>query len=273
MPLTISWSALKSHEECRQKHFLQQTGHRSPGRDLRGFFHGTVADRVMRAWLDQESPELGAMPGMVIDMIDKCLVEAKDTEDGVVRWKGREDRGILTEYVVELVTRLEPWLVANVLPYDYQPEHRFRVPVRIPYLDGTPVVITLIGGIDILVRENEAENVWAAYDLKATKNDQYVKQVLGQGIFYDLAIRAAWGKSPRTFAFVQPMCKEAIVKVAITDDDRRSLMARIQRMAHSMWRKDFDVRGDTKPCGQCPVSYGCSRFSPVGGPTFARPAL
>lgn len=273
MPLTISWSALKVHEECHQRHKLEQTGHRSPTRNLRGFFHGTVADRVMREWLSSEMPEPGAMPGMVTDMIDKCLVEAKESEDGVVRWKGREDRDQLAAYVVELVTRLEPWLVANVLPYDYQPEHRFRVPIKIPYLDGTPTVITLIGGIDILVRESEPENIWAGYDLKATKNDQYVKQVLGQAIFYDLAIRAAWGKSPRTFAFVQPMCKESIVRVAITDDDRRSLMARIQRMAHSIWRKDFDVRGDTKPCGQCPVSYACSRFSPVGGPTFDRPGL
>lgn len=246
---------------------LEQTGKRSPNKDLRGYFHGTVADRVMREWLANPVP--GSMASMVEPTIELCLSEAKDNQEGRVRWKGREDRDYMTLYVEELVTRLEPWLVANVIPYDYQPEHRFRVPIRVPYLDGTPIVITLIGGIDILVRESEPDNVWAAYDLKATKNDSYVNSVLGQAVFYDLAIRAAFGASPRTFAFVQPMCKTSVVTANITDDDRRALMARIQKMTHSIWRREFDVRGDMKPCARCPVNYACSRFNPIGG----RPTL
>src|SRR5918997_7206322 len=148
--IKISWSQLQAFELCSHRANLIRQGKKGPATDIRNFFHGTVCDRVMRAWLSQESPGLGEMPEMVDDYIIKCLDEAKETGDGVVRWRNSQDRKIVTLYCKDILSKLEPMLVKLVLPYDYEPEFRFKIPVRIPYLDNkTLVEIYLTGGIFI----------------------------------------------------------------------------------------------------------------------------
>lgn len=263
VPLSVSWSALKNHEECRQKHKLSQTGKKNPSTDIRGFFHGTVADRVMRRWLADNDRQPNQMPGMVEEMIESEMADAVKTGDGVVRWKGPDDRAVLTAYCKELLVKLEPILNELVLPYDFQPELRFRTPIMMPYLDGSMQPVILIGGIDIVVRENEAENIWSAYDLKATKNDSYVNSVLGQGVFYDLAMRAMYGTSPRQFGFIQPMCKEQVVYTTITEDERNELLARVERMVQFMWRRDWEPKQTNKGCSYCPFKHSCVKYTPA----------
>jgi hypothetical protein len=263
VPLSVSWSALQNHEECRQKHKLSQTGKKNPSTDIRGFFHGIVADRVMRKWLGDDDRLPNQMPGMVEEMIEASLAEAIESGDGVVRWKGPDDRAWVQGYCIELVTKLEPILNTLVLPYDYQPELRFRTPIMLPYLEGTPQPVILIGGIDIVVREDEATNTWSAYDLKATANDSYINKVLGQGVFYDLAMRAMYGSSPRQFGFIQPMCKEQVVYTVITEDDRRELLSRLERMVQFMWRRDWEPKKENKGCSYCPFKHACEKFSPA----------
>lgn len=51
MVMRISWSQLRTHEECKQRGFLQRTGHKSVLDNQRVFFPGTVTDRVVRDWL------------------------------------------------------------------------------------------------------------------------------------------------------------------------------------------------------------------------------
>lgn len=263
MPLVLSWSALRTWEECRQKHKLTQTGKKNPAQDIRGYFHGTVVDRCMRAWLNDDDQKPGEMAAMVEDMIDACALEAINTGDGVVRWKNRDDRQSMTAYCKELLTRLEPILYELVIPYDYQPELRFKTPIKLPYLNGQPTTVFLAGGIDIVVRRSEDPPIWCAYDLKGTQDDSYYKKVIGQGIFYDISIGHMFGSHCTEFALIQPMCKQRIVPVKITDDDRRNMMTRLERMAHAMWQKDWAPKEDTKGCDRCEVRHACTKFTPV----------
>lgn len=237
---------------------------KSPASNIRPFFHGIVCDRTMRRWLESDDPRPGQMVTWIDEMIDACLDEAKDTGDGVVRWKSSTDRAEVAEWSRVLVSRLEPMLLQWVIPFDYEPEYRFRVPIRIPYLDGSLAHVWLTGGMDILVRESEGPPaVWAGYDLKATANPDYIRKTLAQGIFYDLAVRAGVGRgtSPRTFAFLQPMVdSNPVAHVTITDADRNSLLSRIVKMAHAIWRDETGPKPDSDGCSWCSVKHACGKF-------------
>lgn len=268
MPLTISWSALRNHEECRQKSKLMATGRRSPTADIRVFFGGTVADRVMRAWLESPNPQSGEMVQMVDAIAETCLAESAEKGEGIVRWRSRDDKADQLAFVRVLVARLEPMLNTLVLPFEYMAEMRFRaVPVYIQGPDGQPRLIHLMGGVDIVTREwVDGVAVWRAYDLKATRDPHYAAKVLGQGIFYDWALRALFGASPVSFGFIQPMVEGSpLVYASITDDDRRSLRARVERMAHAMWRRDWAPKDTNVGCAYCPVQHACPKFTPAPG--------
>lgn len=273
-PLKISWSALQAHEMCKHRAKLMRERHKSPATNIRPFFHGIVADRIMRRWLDADEQVPGLMVRWVEEMVESCIEEARRTNDGVVRWKDAADRAAMSDWVRELLTRLEPFLLREVVPFEYQPEYRFRVPMRIPDLQGNTSEITLTGGMDILVRERKSEipeeSVWAGYDLKATENPDYLRKTLGQGVFYALAHYAAQGAPFRTFAFVQPMVeRNPIAYVDITDADLRSMMARITAMAHDMWRNDNEPKKDSEGCSWCPVKHACSKFKPGAKTVFS----
>lgn len=269
--LKISWSALQAHELCKQKAKLMREKHKSPASDIRNFFHGVVADRIMRAWLESANPVSGEMVSWVDQFIDDCLKEAKDTGDGVVRWRDPADRARMADWIRVLLGRLEPFLQRDVLPFDYEPEYRFRVPIRIPDLNGNLAEIDLTGGMDILVRETLGPPaVWAGYDLKATENPDYLRKTLGQGIFYSLAHLAAHGTPFRTFAFVQPMVeRNPIAHVVISDADLASMLARITAVAHDRWRGDEAPKKSSDGCSWCFVKHACPKFKPGSRTAFA----
>ena len=268
--LKLSWSNLQAAELCWHKANLLRKQKRSPSTDIRGYFHGTVCDRVMRAWLSSDNPLPGEMPDMVEDYIIKCLDEAKENQDGVVRWKHKGDREEMASYCRVVLTGLEPMLVRWVLPYDYQPEFRFRVPIRIPYLDGSLAEVELIGGMDILVRQSEVPPLWFGYDLKATQNPDYIRKTLGQSIFYDIANLALFGVPFQEFTFLQPAVSERpYVTVNITDDDRLSMLSRIVRLAHGRWSELDEPKADSVGCSYCPVKHACKKFSGTQFTAFA----
>lgn len=238
---------------------------KSPMQDVRNFFHGTVADRCMRRWLESDDPRPGEMASWVDEMIDFCLGEARDTGDGVVRWKSSSDRADMAEWIRVLLGRLEPMLQQWVLPFHYQPEFGFRVPIRIPDPWGNTAEIDLTGGMDILVRESLDPLVWVGFDLKATANPDYISKTLGQGIFYDLAVFAGTGVAPRDFVFLMPMVeRNPVVHVTVTDADRMSLLSRIVKMAHDVWQGDTAPKADAGGCSWCSVRHGCQKFKPSG---------
>lgn len=277
--LYLSWSQLRHHSECKQKSYLMRTGQKDPATNIRVFFPGTVVDRVMRDYLMLGEPAAGFMASRVKDKMDEEEQNCKDTGDGIAKWKSRADRIEVAEFCVELVKRLEPILADLVLPHQYEPSKRFKVPVSIPYLDGTRTSVMLVGEYDILLKYASPHDLsprpWEIWDLKATKNDQYWRSTIGQLIFYDLCNYLMFRQYTARVGLIQPMCKQQTVAIEITDQQRVEMMQRIIGMAHSIWKTEAfpnsevfnietEIRPDTKYCFMCAVKKSCPRFQPTG---------
>jgi CRISPR/Cas system-associated exonuclease Cas4 (RecB family) len=265
---------LRAFEECHQKVYLLRSGKKNPQQDIRGFFHGTVVDRVMREWLDQDHPEqdLGSMSGMVRDIMDREELHALATGDGVVRWKHPKDREETIGFCVQLVQRLEPILLELVVPHEYEQAKRFKANVEIPAPWGGTTTITMAGETDLIVR-TVPERRWQVWDLKGTRDDSYWRKTIGQLVFYDLAMGVIFGEKTAAAGLIQPMCKQRVVPVQITDEMRTELMARVIRYAHAIMRTEWEPREDMKYCTYCPVRHACVKFKPVGDVASRRLSL
>lgn len=271
-PLRLSWSRVRTHEECHQKNYLQMSGHRSPISDIRGYFHGTVADMAMRRWLDQPVQEPGWMEAHVDEILAKSEKDALETGDGAVRWKHAADRAEVREFCHEVVKGLEPILYERVVPFDFQPAVRFEVPLTIPYLDGTPRQILLVGEMDILVRSPDGFRVW---DLKATRDNDYWKKTQAQLVFYEVAVKGmrgpdgelllAKGEWPVESGLIQPACNVPVMPFTFTAEDRRQLMGRVVKTATDLWRGDRSPKAGTAGCAVCNVRHACINYAPKRG--------
>lgn len=256
-PLRLSWSQLRVHEECTQKSHLMRSGKKAKATNLRNYFHGMVVDKAMRDWLMTPTRTTGEMIERVTDLVTEVEDEARDTGDGIVRWKDARDKTDLTVFCIELVTRLEPILRRIVLPYRFEPATRFAAPIVIPGLDDTPTEITLIGETDLIVYHDDGLQVW---DLKGTKDDSYWRKTLGQLYFYDLAMLAVKGQRTERVGLIQPMCEQPVMEFQVTDDDRASILARVVRMAHDIWAEQHQCKTSTSGCNWCEVRHACPRF-------------
>lgn len=258
--LRISWSQLRAHEECRQRAYLLRTGHRNTAADMRVFFPGMVCDQIMGGWLSDPDRVPGGMLDLVDTTIERLAQESAESGDGVVRWKGPDDKRDVAAYCTETLRRLEPILTKLVLPYRFLVHHRFNADIAIPYLDGELVTVTLTGEMDLLTSPPAGN---AIYDLKVTKDNSYWRKVTGQLLFYDLADILATRRRPLAAGLIQPMCTEPVLAFTFTDDDRRRLQARIVAYATAAWRKDHPVTTDVHRCGWCPVRHACPRYTCV----------
>jgi hypothetical protein len=257
----ISWSSLRAHTECKQKGYLQRTGKRAKMADQRIFFPGTVTDRVVRDWLaaDPENTP-GLMPEMVREMVDR--EEAKIIEKGgKLIWKDSGDRDSIIVDCVEAVTKIEPALNELVLPYDYDVDFNFRAPLQAPHPAGTMETILLIGFMDIIVKR--AEDIWAVYDVKHTKNNDYWKKTRGQLSFYDLSVDVMFGAPTVEVGLLQPLCNETKKLFTLEDKDRTKLETDVLSMASDIWKGDFEPNAPRSECYYCDVRHACSRFKPV----------
>jgi hypothetical protein len=205
----------------------------------------------MRRWLEQDEPQPGQMAGWVDEILDAEERKALEDGDGAVRWRTATDRDEVREFVRECVTRLEPLLYQVAVPsFDWQPAVRFSTPVRIPGLRGEPVTVLLVGEMDLLCRYRPRgiptggtfkgdENRFFVWDLKATKDGQYWRKTVAQLVFYDLAVMSMLRHKTELVGLLQPMVEgQPVVHFAVTDDQRREMMARIIRCAHDIWRGD-----------------------------------
>lgn len=263
-PLRISWSRLRASEECPAKGHLLSLGKKAKGSDIRMFFHGIVVDSCMRQWLAQDQPEKGWMLEHVDFILEEDEKKAAETGDGVVRWKSQDDKREVRDFCRELVVRLERILEAECLPYDWQPAARFSVPVTIPYLDGSPRLINLVGETDLLVVRPDGLGV---YDLKATKDNSYWRKVKAQMTFYDIAMKILKKEWPVRSALIQPMCDEQVMPFTFTADDRRDLMTRICRLATDIWAGRTAPKASAEGCQQCFVHHACPKYASTGGRT------
>lgn len=259
-PLRVSWSAIRTHEECHQKSYLIRDGKKAKVSNTRNFFHGTVVDSIMRRWLDDPAHT----PGSMVSMVDELMVdtEADEKSQGhVVRWRNAADRDDVRGFCTELVTRLEPLLSDLVLPHRYEHGKWFKVPMSITGLDGEPRDILLTGEMDLLVH-NDGPIVW---DLKGTADDQYYRKVVAQLVFYDVAVWASSGIKTRAVGLIQPMCSERIKAWEVTDEARRQLLTRIERYAHDVWSGERTCTTKPATCHWCDVKHAC--------PKYAQPSL
>jgi hypothetical protein len=261
--LRLSWSRLRTHEECRMQGKLTAAGHKSPVADIRMFFPGTVVDRAMRQWLGFDKPEPGWMLAHVDRILDEEEVTARETGDGVVTWKSLQDKEEVRAFCRDLVTRLEELLAHICLPYEWEPAVRFKVPLEVPYLDGTLRQIILTGEIDLLVRYKPQQVV--LWDLKATKNNEYWRKVLGQMGFYDICWWGLSGTFPVGTGLIQPMCDTRLLPFTFTEQSRRELFTRICDTAMDIFRDDLSPKEGTEGCDRCMVRHACPRFAVPGG--------
>jgi hypothetical protein len=259
-PVYISWSSLRAHLECKQKAALLRSGKKNASSNIRGYFHGTVVDRVMRTWLEND-PQPGEMPGMVEDILNAEELKAIADGDGVVRWKSATDRADTTKWCQELVRRLEPILYDKVIPFEYEVAKRYRVPVIVPFLDGSPREIFLAGEMDLLVRDEHRQfRIW---DLKGTADDSYWKKTMGQLIFYDVSTHAMFEQYAVESGLIQPMCKNQVLSFTFTEDDYANMWNMICRMATDIWQRDDTPKESNSGCSFCHVRHACSKFAPV----------
>lgn len=261
--LRLSWSRLRNHDECPAKGDLLRR-HKSPVQDARNYFHGNVVDLAMRRWLSQEEPEPGWMATQVDMIFDESIGIARDSGDGIVRWKGPNDKNETREFCRELVKRLEPILLKYAIPFEWQPAERFSVPLRIEDLNGSMREIILIGEMDLLVRDCRGR--YAVWDLKATRDNGYYKKVLGQLAFYAIAVKAMKGQFPVMTGLIQPMCDQRVLPVTVDRDAVAQMAGRITKTARDIWAGKLAPKQDNTGCAYCPVKHACSKFSSGGKP-------
>lgn len=263
MTVRISWSGLRTHAECKQRSYLAREHHLATINDKRGYFPGSVSDRVVRNWL-MNDPEhhLGEMPDMVTSVVDLVKTEWVDEDQGVVRWKDSGDRAKVEAECREAVEKVEPYLIKYVLPFEYEADYSFEAPVELLHpRTGEPILVLLNGKMDILVRD--ARSDWMILDLKHTRDEGYWRKTVGQLSFYDLGIEVLYGRPAVMTALLQPLCTERLKRYKPSSQSRVELMTRIHAMAIDVTDGIKDVRPDTKLCGWCPTHHACEKFAPV----------
>lgn len=274
----VSWSKIRTAEECRQKAYLTAEGFKSPVTDVRVFFQGNVVDRAMRRWLEMDNPPQFWMLHHVDSIMDELELSARQEGDGVVRWKHRTDRQQVREFCREATMRLEELLHHLALPYDYQPAVRFKTPLNIPSPDGNGTVkILLTGEMDLLVREkaplpdisvNQEPVVYTVprdsvrcWDLKVTRDSGYWRKTIAQLVFYDIACWCMLGQTLDEAGLIQPMVEgQPFMSFRPSDEDRQQMFARIIRVAHDIMRGDFAPKADTAGCSRCEVRHACVKY-------------
>lgn len=279
-PLQISWTMLKKYENCPQHALRSMQRRRATSADVRNFLAGTVADRTMRWWL--ELPDEERLPGMMVTKAPELFhLYSTSKAEGRLAWKHPKDKENLLNLVLDTVTKLEPMLLHYVTPHNFHPELRTKVRIKIPYLDGNITTIIMAGGIDIAVQVTTplqltdpeqtllSPNDYFLIDLKSTKNMSYLQETAQQSVFYDIMFGHHVGDTsqPKKFAFFFPPAKNQIIWMNITDDMRAQMMGRIIRVAHGMWKREWDPKDDDDGCIVCDTKHTCDKFTRLLNPT------
>ncbi len=262
MVLRISWSGLRTHEECKQRGYLTRTGKKATLENQRNFLPGNVTDRVVRYWLEDNPTEnIGKMPLMVAETLEKQYQQTRD-EGGIIKFRDREDKANIIKDCTEAVTKIEPLLLKFVVPFEYQADFKFEAPMGVRHPNGGIENVLLIGYMDILVHDPERD-MWFVFDVKHTRDNSYWRKTIAQLGFYDLAVELIFGKPTSLNALMQPLCTQKMPPYKPSPESRAQLQQRISGMARDIWLNDHSPRTDTKECGWCPVKHACPKFTPV----------
>lgn len=255
--IRISWTSLRTYMECAQKAKLFQERKKSTTQNVRNFFHGNVADAAMRRWLALPDRDLVPMATLVPILFDEEEARIKE-RSGTLKWNHRTDRNDMQAYVQELCQRLEPILYEHFVPYEFKLAKRFAVPVNLPDPSGGQSRVILSGELDAIVYKPDGYSIW---DLKATKDDSYWRKTIGQLTFYDVAMWAEHKKYASQTGLIQPMCKQQVMAVEVSDESRRVLLSQVSKMALDRWNNHAPVREDNSICGYCECRLACAKFA------------
>lgn len=267
--IRLSWTGLTRWEECRYKDHATRQRLGVPSRDGRIFLPGTVADLSMRRWLEGEDHTPGTLPSVV----DEVLFEKVQEPEKPIVWKGGDKKADIRNIRDDVKTglaRLEPWLLENVIPHDYEPEARGRGLVGIPDLEGGINRVEMTVAVDIAVRRKDTGK-FRLYDLKFTRDENYVRgKTLGQLTFYKIGWAAMLGCSLNDIeelAFLTPMTKQLEVPTVPSKDDIRSMMSRITTYAQGVWATEHPPKEtpDSNCLYRCDVRRVCPLFTEVRG--------
>lgn len=257
----LSWSRLRTHEECKQKSYLKRTGVKAATENHRNFLPGNITDRVVRDWLlDDPWNNLGLMPSMVPEYLDKA-VNNSESQGAHIKWKSGDgsDQSTIIEKCTTAVTRIEEDLKRLVLPYEYTPDYAFKATLQVPVRGrDEPLELLLNGFMDILVKRHAED--FSILDVKHTEDNYYWKKTFGQLVFYDVVLRLTEGTFSQHAALLQPLCKEQEKAFVITDADRMKMFQSINNYAQDY--VNHNVTPDAKPslCSMCEVKHACSKF-------------
>ena len=261
MPIRISWSGLRTHEECKQRGFLTRTGKRATLENQRNFLPGNVTDRTVRYWLEQNPADnIGRMPSMVKDTLDQQVKEVQE-QGGVIQWRDSQDRKQVEKDCIEAVEKIEPLLLKYVVPFEFKPDFKFQAPLQLPHPSGGLETVLLIGFMDIFVKDTKGR-YWV-WDVKHTRDGSYWRKTIAQLGFYDLATELMFGEPIVAGGLMQPLCAKPTVPYKPSEDSRLQLTTRIAAMAKDIWLDDKSPRQDTTECNWCSVKHACSKFQPV----------
>ena len=258
-PLRISWTMLLRLESCVRQAKLFVEGKREPISNTRSFLGGNIVDNSMRAWLEEDNPQEGGLARYGPIMTERWIEKQKDT----IKWRGKksDDMEKLRIDVTEALEGLEPWLLENVIPFEYQPEARNNARLIMEDFTGTKRPIDLFYAVDIAVRR---DGFWELYDLKTTRNNSYVKgKTLAQLCFYSLGWSIDGGfplSDIRKTAFITPLAKDFETEVRPTQEDFAVMLQRIQKYAWIMWKEDYSptkTEVDYECRNQCDVRRHC----------------
>ena len=267
-PIRLSWTGLTRWEECRMKDHLHREKKTAPllMRDGRIFLPGTTADLTMRYWLEGEDHSPGSLAKGVKGVLDSLV----ENPERPLVWKNSDKDADIASILADVetgLTRLEPWLRENVLPYDYQPEARGYGTVGIPDVDDTVHRVELVVAVDIAVRRPNGK--LRLYDLKFTRNKDYVRgKTLGQLSFYKIGWAAMSGvplSDIEELAFITPMTPILETPVRPDKEDLRVMMSRITSYAQGVWSGNHPTKKaiDSNCTYRCEVKNACPLFSTV----------
>lgn len=263
--IKISWSSLRTHEECKQRGHLVRSKRGALLANKRGFFAGTVTDRVVRAWLkDDPASNPGVMADMVSAMVDteRSAINDSNDERGVMAWRDSNDRATLVDQCRKAVTLIEPDLMKYVVPYDFWADDNFTSKIKLTNPQtGQPEEITLRGAMDIVVRTGPDQ--WWVWDVKHTLDNNYWRKTVGQLGFYDLIMLFRNGVPTVGTGLLQPLCTPRVKHYTPTDQSRTELLQRINAMARDIWNSNFPMVEGTDLCGWCEVKHACPKFAPT----------
>jgi hypothetical protein len=258
----LSWSRLRSHEECKQKGYLERAKKKLAIDDHRNFLPGNITDRIVRDWLlDDPNENLGKMPEMVSEYFDKSVKESKD-QGGVILWRGAEvtDRDQILKDCTEAVTEIEKYLQKYVIPFDYTPDFAFKVPLQVNLKNREPVTVVLNGYMDILVKHSESN--YFIFDVKHTKDNYYWKKTIGQLAFYDTSLMLLEKHPSKIAALLQPLCKNQLHQFEITNLDRQKMWQSISNYAEDVVNNNNEPTTNVSACSMCRVKHACIKFEP-----------